>query len=54
MAMGSLDTTTVNLVPGQMVMSQRLNMILFRNVDWDLGIATFGNGKEGIRMKIGN
>ena len=52
MAMGSLDTTTVNLVPGQMVMSQRLNMILFRNVDWDLDIATFGNGKEGIRMKI--
>ena len=52
MAMGSLDSTTVVLVPGQMVMSQRLNMILFRNVDWSLEKAIFGNGKEGVRMKI--
>ena len=52
MAMGSLDSTTVVLVPGQMVMSQRLNMILFQNVKWSLEKATFGNGKEGVRMKI--
>ena len=52
MAMGSLDSTTVVLVPGQMVMSQRLNMILFRNVEWNLEKATFDNGKEGVRMKI--
>ena len=52
MAMGSLDSTTVVLVPGQMVMSQRLNMILFRNVEWNLEKATFANGKEGVRMKI--
>ena len=52
MAMGSLDTTAVDLVPSQMVMSQRLNMILFRIVDWDLGKATFGHGKNGVRMKI--
>ena len=52
MAMGSLDSTTVVLVPGKMVMSQRLNMILFRNVEWNLEKATFGNGKEGVRMKI--
>ena len=52
MAMGSLDSTTVVLVPGEMVMSQRLNMILFQNVKWSLEKATFGNGKEGVRMKI--
>ena len=52
MAMGSLDSATVGLVPGQMVMSQRLNMILFQNVDWNLEKATSENGKEGVRMKI--
>ena len=52
MAMGSLDLTTVNLVPGQMIMSQRLNMIIFRNIDWKLDKATFANGKDGIRMVI--
>ena len=52
MAMGSLDSTTVVLLPGQMVMSQQLNMILFQNVEWSLEKTTFGNGKEGVRMKI--
>merc|ERR1711962_608218 len=33
-------------------MCQRLNMILFRNVDWNLEKATSENGKEGVRMKI--
>ena len=45
MAMGSLDSTTVTLVPGQMIMSQKLNMPIFRNIDWNLGDATFENGK---------
>ena len=52
MAMGSLYLTTVTLVPGQMIMSQKLNMPIFQNVDWNLGKAAFGNGKEGIRMSI--
>ena len=52
MAMGSLDSTTVDLIPGKMVMSQRLNMILFRNVKWSLERAPFGNGRNGLRMKI--
>ena len=52
MAMGSLDLTTVTLVPGQMVMSQSLNMAIFQNIDWNLDKATFLNGKEGIRMSI--
>ena len=50
--MGSLDSTTVTLVPGQMKMSQRPNMPIFRNIDWDLGKTAFVNGKEGIRMVI--
>ena len=52
MAMGSLDSTTVALLPGDVVMSQRLNMIRFRIVKWELDNATFGNGKHGVRMKI--
>ena len=52
MAMGSLDSTTVTLVPGKMKMSQRLNMILYQNIDWSLDKATFANGKKGIKMVI--
>ena len=52
MAMGSLDLTTVALVPGQMVMGERLDMAIFKNIDWNLGKTTFANGKEGIRMAI--
>ena len=52
MAMGSLYMTTVTLDHGQMIMSQRLNMPIFQNIDWNLGKATFVNGKEGIRMVV--
>ena len=52
MAMGSLDLTVVELVPGQLVMSQRQDMIRFRNVKWDLYQTTFENGKKGVRMAI--
>ena len=52
MAMGSLDSTTVTLMPGKMKMSHRLDMVLFRNIDWNLGKATFEDGKHGIRMSI--
>ena len=52
MAMGSLDLTTVALVPGQMVMGERLDMAIFKNIDWNLGKTTFVHGKEGIRMTI--
>ena len=51
MAMGSLDLTTVALVPGKMVMRQRLDMILFRNVKWSLE-RTRKFEKEGVIMKI--
>ena len=52
MVMGSLDRTTVSLVPGQIIMSQRLNMPIFQNVGWNLGKRTFVNGKEGIRTVV--
>ena len=51
MAMGSLDLTTVALVPGKMVMRQRLDMILFRNVKWSLE-RTRKFEKEGVIMRI--
>ena len=50
--MGSLDLTTVTLEPGQMKMSQKLNMILYQNIDWNLGKTTFENGKKGIRLVV--
>ena len=51
MAMGSLDLTTVALVPGKMVMRQKLDMILFRNVKWSLKkVRKFR--KEGVIMRI--
>ena len=52
MAMGSLDLTTVTLVPGQMIMSQRLDMPIFQNIGWNLDKSRFFNGKKGIRMTI--
>ena len=52
MAMGSLDLTMVTLVPDQMVVSQRLNMPIFRVIDWSLERASFVNGKTGIQMVI--
>ena len=51
MAMGSLDLTTVALIPGKMVMRQRLDMILFRNVQWSLE-RTRKFEKEGVIMRI--
>ena len=51
MAMGSLDLTTVALVPGKMVMRQRLDMILFRNIKWSLE-RTRKFEKEGVIMRI--
>ena len=52
MAMGSLDLTTVTLVPGQLAMSEKLNMAIFQIIDWNLGKASFVNGKKGIGMVV--
>ena len=52
MAMGSFDSSTVVLVPLQMVMSQRIDMALFQIVGSDLREVDFDRGKHGIRVKI--
>ena len=52
MAMGSLDMGTVGLVAGQMKMTQRLDMIIFQNINWGLERSMFGSDKEGVVMKI--
>ena len=52
MAMGSLDSTTVVLIPGQMVMNQKKNMAIFQIIQWSLKKATFDNGKKGVKMMI--
>ena len=52
MAMGSLDMGTVGLVAGQMKMTQRLDMIIFQNINWGLERSMFGSDKEGVVMTI--
>ena len=52
MAMGSLDITTVTLVPDQMIMTQRVDMPIFRVTEWKLGNKNFRRGKKGLRMVV--
>ena len=54
MAMGSLDITTVALIPNQMVMSQEVDMpdYIYRITDWNLGTKTFKKGKNGLCMVV--
>ena len=52
MAMGSLDMTTVNLIPDHLVMSQELDMPIFQIIDWKLGKETLRTGKQGISMVV--
>ena len=52
MAMGSLDMGTVGLVAGHMKMTQRLDMIIFQNINWGLERSMFGSDKEGVVMTI--
>ena len=52
MAMGSLDRTTVTLVPDQLVMSQEKDMSIFRLIDWTLDNRTLRTGKQGISMVV--
>ena len=52
MAMGSLDRTTVTLVSDQLVMSQEMDMPIFRVIDWTLDNKTLRTGKQGISMVV--
>ena len=52
MAMGSLDMGTVGLVAGHMKMTQRLDMIIFQNINWGLERSMFGSDKEVVVMTI--
>ena len=52
MAMGSLDRTTVTLVPNQLLMSQEVDMSIFQVIDWSLENKTLKTGKEGISMAV--
>ena len=50
--MGSLDNTTVTLLPEQLIMSQRVDMAIFVIIDWNLKKDTLGKGNKGIKMKL--
>ena len=52
LAMGSLDRTTVTLIPDQLVMSQELDMPIFRVIDWNLRKGVLRTGKQGISMVV--
>ena len=50
--MGSLDNTTVTLLPDQLIMSQPVDMAIFVITDWNLKTDTLGKGNKGIKMKL--
>ena len=52
MAMGSLDANTVNLVPDQLKMIQKLNMPIFLIVDWGWQTKTSEDGEKGISVRM--
>ena len=52
MAMGSLDALTVNLVPDQLKILQKLNMPIFRLVDWGWQSKISEDGEKGISMVV--
>ena len=53
MAMGSLDTNTVNLVPDQLKMTQKLDMPIFCIVDWGWQTNKISDdGDKGISMVV--
>ena len=52
MAMGSLDSNTVNLVPDQLKMIQKLNMPIFRIVDWGWQTKTSEDGDKGLSAVV--
>ena len=52
MAMGSMDMTTVTLIPGDLVMTQGTDMPIFHITKGSFGNKTFQNGKNGLQMVV--
>ena len=52
MAMGSMDMATENLIPGHLIMSQEVNMPIFRITKWSLDKEILKKNKTEIRMVI--
>ena len=52
MAMGTLDATTVRLISDQHIMSQALDMPIFRIADWKFQNKKFDQEKNGISMVV--
>ena len=52
MAMGSMDRETVRLIPDQLNMSQKVDMPIFRIVEWSLQTKSFEGGGSGVSMII--
>ena len=50
MALGSLDMTTVTLIPDKLKMNQKVDMSIFLLTDWKLVRKDSNNEKEGITM----
>ena len=52
MAMGPLDEAFVDLAPGQLNMSQYLDMDIFQIVNWTLHDETYDNGRTMLKMTM--
>ena len=52
MAMGSLDNSTVTLIPDQLVMGQAVDMPIFILTNWNMKTGIFWKGKRGIITQV--
>ena len=52
MAMGSLYRDSVNLIPGQLIMEESLDMPIFHMTHWELKRHLFNSRKRGLRLVI--
>ena len=52
MAMGSMDRETVRLIPDQLNMSQKVDMPIFRIVEWSLQTKSFEGGGSGAKGEL--
>ena len=52
MVIGSLDDSSVTLLPKHLIMTQGVDMPIFQVAGWNFRNKTFKTGKRGLRMSV--
>ena len=52
MAMGTLDLSTVRLIPDNLTMRQNVDMSVFLITDWNLKVKTEGRGLSMVLVRV--